>query len=244
MCAFHAEQAAEAESCIWPGQSCSSSTPCSWAESTEGQPPTPGSPHIHRDSTDFTPWLSSESPSFLPDLETTVVVRLVTWEWEEVIPGSLWTGAAFSLPFRLPCKAPGCGGRQSAVPRSSQFPSQLHPSPVKIHPLQEALRLDGARLPSWEFTGFSHWWLSSPFSSLCGCTVPQLSGFWFSFSFLHIPLDWGPFKDKKPQVSWLPQPYILQHPVWAILQAFCGFTLPSSVQNLCWERNSGKTPGL
>lgn len=122
MCAFHAEQAAEAESCIWPGQSCSSSTPCSWAESTEGQPPTPGSPHIHRDSTDFTPWLSSESPSFLPDLETTVVVRLVTWEWEEVIPGSLWTGAAFSLPFRLPCKAPGCGGRQSAVPRSSQFP--------------------------------------------------------------------------------------------------------------------------
>lgn len=163
-----------------------------------------------------------------------------SYSWESVN----WDCFLPAIPIAL--KGPWVwGGGNQLSPRSSQFPSQFHPSPVKIHLLQEALRLDGARLPSREFTGFSHCWLSSPFSSLCGCTVSQLSGFWSSFSFLHIPLDWGgPFKDKKPQVSLLPQSYILQHPVWAILQAFCGFTLPSSVQNLCWERNSGETPGL
>ena len=52
------------------------------------------------------------------------------------------------LHILCPERPLGVGGGNQLSPRSSQFPSQFHPSPVKIHLLQEALRLDGARLPS------------------------------------------------------------------------------------------------
>ena len=58
--------------------------------------------------------------------------------------------------------------------------------------------------------------------------------------FLHIPLDWGPFKDKKSQVSLLPQSYISQHPVWAILH-FVG-SLCRLVSRICDERGTAGKP--
>lgn len=95
----------------------------------------------------YTPQLFPESPSFLPDLETTVVDQLPGNE-RKLFLGVCELELLFSCHSDCPERPLGVGGGNQLSPRSSQFPSQFHPSPVKIHLLQEALRLDGARLPS------------------------------------------------------------------------------------------------